>query len=83
MGIDPPVAPGTHPLDILCFGRGDLLVYQKHATTSSLDDRRVVSLADHPHPVIDPRLPDPAFGMGNPAKAGSNRVSRSMHVLIE
>jgi hypothetical protein len=51
-------------LEQLCSGRADLLVYQEHAATSSslidpfssaLDDPIVVSLADHPQAVPDPR----------------------------
>ena len=52
------------PLDILCSGRGDLLVYQEHAATSSpqddpfssaLDDPILVSFPDHHLAVPDPR----------------------------
>ena len=52
------------PLEKLCGGRGDLLVYQEHAATSSprddpftcaLDHPRLLSLPDHPHAVPDPR----------------------------
>jgi hypothetical protein len=49
---------------LFCSGRGDLLVYQEHAATSSpgadpftsaLDHPRLLSLPDHPHAVPDPR----------------------------
>ena len=52
------------PLDTLCSGRGDLLVYQEHAAISSpredpfssaLDDPILVSLPDHHLAVPDPR----------------------------
>jgi len=52
------------PLYKLCSGRGDLLVYQEHATLSSprddpfasaLDDPLLVSLSGHPQAAPDPR----------------------------
>jgi hypothetical protein len=52
------------PLEKLCSGRGDLLVYQEHATTSSprddpftsaLDHPRLLSLPGHPQSAPDPR----------------------------
>ena len=52
------------PLEKLFSGRGDLLVYQEHAATSSpredpftsaLDDPLLVSLPAHPQAVADPR----------------------------
>src|SRR6266487_883742 len=52
------------PLEKLCSGSGDLLVYQEHATTSSplddpftaaLDHPLLVSLPGHPHSIADPR----------------------------
>jgi hypothetical protein len=59
-------SPLAHiPLEKLCSGRrGDLLVYQEHAATSSLqddqftsalDDPILVSLPDYPQAVPDPR----------------------------
>ncbi len=60
------------PLEKLFSGRGDLLVYQAHAATSSplddpftsaLDDPLLVSLPDHPHGVADPhwKIPPSAW----------------------
>jgi hypothetical protein len=52
------------PLDRLFSGRGDLLVYQEHAATSSpredpftsaLDHPRLLSLSGHPQAEPDPR----------------------------
>ena len=52
------------PLEKLCSGRGDLLVYQEHAAISSpqddpfastLDNPRLVSLPHHSHAGPDPR----------------------------
>ncbi len=52
------------PLDKLCSGRGDLLVYQEPAATSSscddpftsaLDHPRLLSVPRHPHAIPDPR----------------------------
>ena len=63
-GIDPSVAPGTHPLPKRFAGRDDLLVYLERAATSSarddpftsaLDDPLFVSLPGHPQAVSDPR----------------------------
>jgi len=63
-GIDPSVAPGTHPLPKRFSGRDDLLVYLERAATSSarddpftsaLDDPLFVSLPGHPQAVSDPR----------------------------
>ncbi len=49
------------PLDKLCSGRGDLLVYQEHAATSSPGDDPFTSALDHPllvalpgHPQAEP-----------------------------
>ena len=61
------------PLEKLFSGRGHLLVYQEHATTSSprddpftsaLDHPRLLSLPDHPQVVPDPRwkIPPSAWG---------------------
>ncbi len=79
------------PLEQLCSGRGDLLVYQERAATSSpredpftsvLDDPLLVSLSDPPQAVPDPRLPDPALGMDNRAKAGSSRGNRCVTLRV-
>jgi hypothetical protein len=61
------------PLDKLCSGGGDLLVYQDHAATSShqddpfasaLDHPRLLSLPDHPQTVPDPRWKIPPSEWG-------------------
>src|SRR5947207_2746432 len=70
------------PLEHLCSGRGHLLIYQDHAATSSsrddpftsaLDHPMLLSLPSHPQTVPDPRLPDPALGMGNCSPACRTR----------
>jgi hypothetical protein len=61
------------PLDKLCSGRGDLLVYQEPAATSSsgddpftsaLDHPRLLSLPGHPQAVPDPRWKIPPWAWG-------------------
>ena len=62
------------PLDKLCSGSVDLLVYQERTATSSpqddpfasaLDDTLLVSLPDHPHAVPDPRWKIPPSQWGS------------------
>jgi hypothetical protein len=67
-------SPLAHiPLEKLFSGRGDLLVYQEHAATSSpqedafasaLDDPLLVSLPAHPQTQVDPRWKIPPSQWG-------------------
>jgi hypothetical protein len=43
------------PLEKLCSGRGDLLVYQEHAATSSTEADPFSFALDHPQAVPNPR----------------------------
>ncbi len=53
------------PLDKLCSGKGDLLLYQERAATSSPRDDPFASALDHPQLVSLPRhpqaVPDPRW----------------------